>query len=83
MISYIIYKFILIFKYETYKLKIPIVNLTYHIIIIKLHHNKRMKIFGLFALLGLALANKCPQDKEIECVTDVNHALDICDKAAK
>jgi len=42
-----------------------------------------MKFMGLLALLGLALADKCPQDKEISCITDVNHALDICDKAAK
>ena len=35
------------------------------------------------ALIGLVLADKCPQDKEIECITDINHALDLCDKAAK
>jgi hypothetical protein len=42
-----------------------------------------MKWIGILALVGLALADKCPQDKEIECITDVNHALDLCDKAAK
>jgi len=42
-----------------------------------------MKVIGILAILGLALADKCPQDKEIECITDVNHALDLCDKAAK
>lgn len=42
-----------------------------------------MKLIGLFALIGLVMADKCPQDKEIACITDVNHALDLCDKAAK
>ena len=42
-----------------------------------------MKVIAILALLGLALADKCPQDREIQCITDVNHALDLCDKAAK
>lgn len=42
-----------------------------------------MKVIGILAILGLALADKCPQDREIQCITDVNHALDLCDKAAK
>ncbi len=42
-----------------------------------------MKLIGLFALLGLALADRCPQNREVACITDVNHALDLCDKAAK
>lgn len=42
-----------------------------------------MKVIAILAFLGLALADKCPQDREIQCITDVNHALDLCDKAAK
>lgn len=42
-----------------------------------------MKLLGLFALIGLVLADKCPQDKELSCIKDVNNALDLCDKAAK
>ena len=42
-----------------------------------------MKFIGLLALLGLAFADKCPQDREVTCITDVNKALDLCDKAAK
>jgi hypothetical protein len=35
------------------------------------------------ALFGLVVADKCPQDKEVTCINDVNHALQLCDKAAK
>lgn len=42
-----------------------------------------MKIVGILTLMGLVLADKCPQDKEISCITNVNQALDLCDKAAK
>ena len=42
-----------------------------------------MKIVGILALIGLVMADKCPQDREVSCIVDVNHALDLCDKAAK
>lgn len=42
-----------------------------------------MKIVAIFSMLGLALSDMCPQDKEVECITDVNHAFDLCDKAAR
>lgn len=42
-----------------------------------------MKVIGILAILGLALADKCPQDREVACIKDVNNALDLCDKAAK
>lgn len=43
----------------------------------------KLALLGLLSLAFVALADKCPQDKEVECITDVNHALQICDKAAK
>lgn len=42
-----------------------------------------MKVIGILALVGLVLADNCPQNKEVACISDVNHALDLCDKAAK
>lgn len=32
-------------------------------------------VFGILVLLPLISADNCPQDKEIECVTDVNHGI--------
>jgi hypothetical protein len=50
-----------------------------------------MKYLAILALLGLvSAADVCPKDKEVECLTDINHgkkniilAFDVCDKAAK
>ena len=50
-----------------------------------------MKYLALLAFLGLVSAvDVCPKDKEVECLTDINHgkkyfivAFDVCDKAAK
>ena len=42
-----------------------------------------MKLAIILSILGLALADVCPSDKERECITDVNHPFDICHKAAK
>jgi hypothetical protein len=50
-----------------------------------------MKYLAILALLGLvSAADLCPKDKEVECLTDINHgkkiyylAFDVCDKAAK
>lgn len=42
-----------------------------------------MKIAIILSMLGLALSDVCPSDKERECITDVNHAFDLCDKAAR
>lgn len=42
-----------------------------------------MRYIIILSFIGLVLTDNCPQDKQISCITDVNHALDLCDKAAK
>lgn len=42
-----------------------------------------MKIIGIIGLIAIVLGDNCPQNKEVACISDVNHALDLCDKAAK
>ena len=35
----------------------------------------KKNLFGIILLMPLISADNCPQDKEVECVTDVNHGI--------
>lgn len=44
---------------------------------------KVLALLGFSALSAVALADDCPHDLEELCISDINKALPICEKAAK